>query len=59
MRTPLDAGVYIFTLTEDDKPVKVQARYTDLYEKIDGEWKIMNHHDSAMPGPTAASIARR
>jgi len=57
--TALDAGVYTFTLTKDGKPVKVQARYTYLYEKIGGEWKIMNHHSSAMPEPTAASIARQ
>lgn len=56
--TALDAGVYTFSLTKDGKPTKVQARYTYLYEKIDGEWKIMNHHSSAMPEPTAASFAR-
>ena len=47
--TALDVGVYTFTLIKDGKPAKVQARYTYVYEKIDGEWKIMNHHSSAMP----------
>lgn len=57
--TALDAGVYTFTLTKDGKPVKVQARYTYLYEMVDGEWKIMNHHSSAMPEPVPASIANK
>jgi uncharacterized protein (TIGR02246 family) len=49
--TALDSGVYTFTLQKQGKPVKVQARYTFLYEKIGNEWKIMNHHSSAMPEP--------
>lgn len=57
--TALDAGVYTFTLTKDGKPVKVQARYTYLYEMVGGEWKIMNHHSSAMPEPVPASIANK
>ncbi|WP_338641323.1 SgcJ/EcaC family oxidoreductase [Burkholderia pyrrocinia] len=47
--TALDTGVYTFDLTKNGKPTKVQARYTYVYEKIDGEWKIINHHSSAMP----------
>ena len=47
--TALDSGVYTFSLVKENKPVKVQARYTYLYEKINGQWKIMNHHSSAMP----------
>ncbi|MER6179450.1 SgcJ/EcaC family oxidoreductase [Streptomyces sp. NPDC001652] len=47
----LDAGVYEFTLTDPDTGAKrvVKARYTYEYEKRDGEWKIVNHHSSAMP----------
>lgn len=45
----LDSGVYTFTLVKEGKPVKVQARYTYLYQKINGDWKIVNHHSSAMP----------
>lgn len=45
----LDTGVYTFTLTKDGKVQKVHARYTYVYEKINGEWKIMNHHSSMMP----------
>lgn len=51
----LDAGIYTFTL-HDDKGAshQVQARYTYVYEKQDGEWKISLHHSSAMPEPVAS-----
>ena len=53
--TALDTGVYTFSLHDSGKSSKVQARYTYLYEKINGEWKIMNHHSSAMPEPVDGS----
>jgi uncharacterized protein (TIGR02246 family) len=46
----MDSGVYTFTLTQADGTKRdVQARYTFLYERLDGQWKIINHHSSAMP----------
>ncbi|WP_231114708.1 SgcJ/EcaC family oxidoreductase [Lentzea aerocolonigenes] len=45
----IDAGTYRFALTKDGKPTTVDARYTFVYEKIDGKWLIVNHHSSAMP----------
>lgn len=46
----MDSGVYTFTLTAaDGKVSEVQARYTFLYTRVDGQWKILNHHSSAMP----------
>jgi uncharacterized protein (TIGR02246 family) len=45
----VDSGAYSFDLVKDGKPAKVRARYTYVYEKIGGEWKILNHHSSAMP----------
>jgi uncharacterized protein (TIGR02246 family) len=46
----MDSGVYTFTLTQaDGSKREVQARYTFLYERLDGQWKIINHHSSAMP----------
>lgn len=45
----IDAGTYRFSLTKDGKPTTVDARYTFVYEKIGGEWLIVNHHSSAMP----------
>lgn len=48
----MDSGVYTFTLTDaKGKTRDVQARYTFLYEKVGGQWKILNHHSSAMPEP--------
>ncbi len=36
-----------FTLIEAGQ---VQARYTFIYERqVDGQWKILNHHSSAIP----------
>lgn len=46
----MDSGVYTFTLTEATGKIRhVQARYTFVYEKVGEEWKILNHHSSAMP----------
>jgi len=46
----MDSGVYTFTLTNADGSKRdVQARYTFLYERLNGQWKILNHHSSAMP----------
>ena len=49
--TAIDAGIYTFTLTENGQSRQVQARYTYVYERIDGDWKIVLHHSSAMPEP--------
>ncbi len=35
--------------------LQVQARYSFVYRKINGEWKIIEHHSSAMPEPVADS----
>ncbi|MCB2255073.1 SgcJ/EcaC family oxidoreductase [Pseudomonas chlororaphis] len=46
----MDSGVYTFTLHDAGGATRqVQARYTFLYERVDGQWKILNHHSSAMP----------
>lgn len=45
----IDAGTYRFFLTTDGVQRTVDARYTFVYEKIDGKWLIVNHHSSAMP----------
>lgn len=57
--TALDSGVYTFDVVKDGKPQQVQARYTYLYEKVDGTWKIANHHSSAMPEPVPTATAAR
>jgi uncharacterized protein (TIGR02246 family) len=42
-----DAGVYEFTMGATGE--KVLARYSFVYVKEDGEWKIAHQHSSAMP----------
>ncbi|KAI3434964.1 hypothetical protein D9Q98_003017 [Chlorella vulgaris] len=51
-----NSGIYTFALVKEGKPVKVQARYSFIYRKIDGVWKITEHHSSAMPEPVAEPL---
>ena len=58
--TALDSGVYTFRVTSaGGRSDTVQARYTFLYSKVDGEWKILNHQSSAMPEVLPAQVASR
>ncbi|MFC8797858.1 SgcJ/EcaC family oxidoreductase [Promicromonospora sp. NPDC057138] len=49
--TAVDAGTYVFTLTDPEtgEVREVPARYSYAYEKIDGDWLIVNHHSSVTP----------
>ncbi len=51
--TAIDAGIWTFDLTRDGKPTWVTARYSFIWEKKDGEWRIQLLHSSAMPEPIA------
>ncbi|GAX21245.1 hypothetical protein FisN_1Lh074 [Fistulifera solaris] len=42
-----DSGIYEFTM--GDTGDKVKARYSFVYVKEDGKWKILHHHSSVMP----------
>ncbi|WP_439102796.1 SgcJ/EcaC family oxidoreductase [Congregibacter sp.] len=48
----INSGVYTFTFGDQSQ---VTARYTYLYRKIDGDWKIVEHHSSAMPEVASVS----
>ena len=49
----LDAGTYSFLVRDPDQPAApagwVSARYTFVYERRDGEWRIVHHHSSLQP----------
>jgi hypothetical protein len=47
----INSGVYTFDIVKDGEPQKVQARYSFVYRLINGDWKITEHHSSAMPEP--------
>ncbi|MBU6407636.1 MAG: SgcJ/EcaC family oxidoreductase [Alphaproteobacteria bacterium] len=51
--TAIDAGVWTFDITRDGEPGWVTARYSFVWEKTDGAWKIQLLHSSAMPEPIA------
>ena len=51
-----DAGVYKFTMGVDGS--EVEARYSFVYIKEDGEWKIAHHHSSAMPEALLSATAK-
>jgi hypothetical protein len=51
-----DSGVYEFTMGANGS--KVLARYSFVYVKEDGEWKIAHHHSSAMPEGLLAATAK-
>jgi uncharacterized protein (TIGR02246 family) len=48
--TAIDTGLYRFTFTAaDGTQTFADARYTFVYEKLDGRWLIVNHHSSLVP----------
>ena len=45
-----DTGLYTFTLHDTKgKAKKVSARYSYVYEYLNGQWLIEHHHSSALP----------
>lgn len=44
-----DSGLYLFKLKENGKPGSVEARYSFVYEYINGKWLIVQHHSSQLP----------
>ena len=50
-----DTGLYTFTLhdTQGKAQAKVSARYSYVYEYLNGQWLIEHHHSSSMPEPVS------
>ena len=45
----LHSGMYTFMTGPDDDRRPVEARFSYMWRKVDGDWKIVHHHSSAVP----------
>jgi uncharacterized protein (TIGR02246 family) len=55
--TAVNTGYYTFSYTRDGETKSIPARYSFTYVKDGNEWKIVDHHSSAMPAPAPAATA--
>src|SRR5262245_24197561 len=49
--TAINTGSYTFFFTKDGEAKSIPARYSFTYVKDGNDWKIVDHHSSAMPAP--------
>jgi uncharacterized protein (TIGR02246 family) len=49
--TAVNTGTYTFSYTKDGETKSIPARYSLTYVKDGNDWKIVDHHSSAMPTP--------
>lgn len=49
--TAVNSGYYTFSFVRDGQPQTLPARYSFVYRKRGGDWTIVDHHSSAVPGP--------
>jgi uncharacterized protein (TIGR02246 family) len=47
--TAINTGYYTFSFVKDGKPTSLPARYSFVYVKRNGDWKIVDFHSSKMP----------
>jgi len=45
----INSGCYTFEVTDNGVRVDVAARFTFVYQKIESEWLIIEHHSSVLP----------
>lgn len=45
----INSGLYTFTVADADGTKEVPARFTFVYQKIDGDVRIVEHHSSLLP----------
>lgn len=43
------SGIYQFSWSEPERRVTTQARFTFVFQKYKGEWRIVEHHSSVLP----------
>ena len=43
------SGIYVFRMMRADEPADIPARFSFVYQRINGMWKIVAHHSSVMP----------
>jgi uncharacterized protein (TIGR02246 family) len=49
--TAVNTGYYTFSYTKDGETKAIPARYSFTYVKDGNDWKIVDHHSSAVPPP--------
>jgi uncharacterized protein (TIGR02246 family) len=49
--TAVNTGYYTFSYTKDGETKSIPARYSFTYVRDGNDWKIVDHHSSAMPAP--------
>jgi uncharacterized protein (TIGR02246 family) len=49
--TAVNTGYYTFSYTKDGEANSIPARYSFTCVKDGNEWKIVDHHSSAIPAP--------
>jgi hypothetical protein len=52
----LHTGMYTFMTGPNDARTPVSARFTYMWQKMKGRWKIIHHHSSVVPGSGRAEI---
>src|SRR5437588_708804 len=49
--TAVNSGYYTFSYTKDGETKSIPARYSFTYVKDGNDWKIVDHHSTAVPAP--------
>jgi len=49
--TAVNTGYYTFSYVKDGEAKSIPARYSFTYVKDGNDWKIVDHHSSAVPAP--------
>ncbi len=46
----LHSGTYTYLTGPEEDRSPVKARFSFMWRKVDGDWKITHHHSSTLPG---------